>query len=69
MSLLVLLGLIALLLGLCGRYTGSSRGVRRVGSLGGRLGRQNGGFMAERNAYLKDWRCPACGYSAWVKSF
>jgi hypothetical protein len=30
---------------------------------------QNGGLMAGRRAYMKQWRCPACGYSEWIKSF
>ena len=27
-----------------------------------------GGLMAGRHAYMKEWRCPACGYSEWIKS-
>jgi hypothetical protein len=70
MQLLVLVGLIALIIGLLfgtqwirSRCPSCRKTWRETGQV------QSAGFMAGRNAYLKEWRCPACGRSEWIKSF
>ena len=70
MELLVLLGLAALVVGLLciiqwlkTRCPSCRKPWRETGQV------QGGQYMAGRNAYLKEWHCSACGYSAWIKSF
>lgn len=70
MSLLVLLGLIALIIGLLWAIVWLKSRCPACRKPWGETGQvQNGGFMAGRNAYIKEWRCAACGYSAWIKGF
>lgn len=70
MELLVLLGLIALIIGLLcvvhwlkSHCPACRKPWRETGQV------QDGGLMAGRTAYLKEWRCSACGHTAWIKSF
>lgn len=70
MSLLVLLGLIALLIGLLfglNWLKSICPSCRKPWKETGQV--QGGQLMAGRNAYLKEWHCPSCGYSEWRKSF
>ena len=69
MQLLVLLGLIALIIGLlwAAHWLKSlCPSCRKPWSETGQI--QSGELMAGRRAYLKEWRCPACGHSEWIKS-
>lgn len=70
MELLVLVGLIALIIGLlCLVHWLKSRcpACRKRWGETGQV--QSGGYMAGRTAYLKEWRCPACGHAEWLKGF
>jgi hypothetical protein len=70
MSLLVLLGAIAIFVGLLwvlhwlkSMCPACRKPWRETGQV------RSGGFMAGRTAYMKEWQCPACGHSDWIKSF
>ena len=70
MSTLVLVGLIAVIIGLLWWMhwmKSHCPSCRKPWPETGQV--RNGGFMAGRVAYLKEWHCPACGHAEWVKSF
>jgi len=70
MELLLLLGLMAFIVGslVVGRWFKTRcPSCRKTWRETGQA--QNAGLMAGRHAYMKEWRCPACGHSAWIKSF
>jgi hypothetical protein len=61
--IVVIIGMLWLLQWLKSHCPACRKPWRETGQL------QDGGLMAGRRAYLKEWHCSACGQSAWIKSF
>lgn len=69
MQLIVLLGLIAVIVGLLFVWHWLKTHCPACRKPWGETGRvQDGELMAGRRAYLKEWHCTACGHSEWIKS-